>query len=83
MGTQYDTMEKLVVPGMTPKENRLLLLKLFEHIKGIKDSIMHIILKKKKRRLGLIVGFSKAGIFGSEVNRDRLVGLFQTLLNRE
>ncbi|KAI8897388.1 hypothetical protein BC833DRAFT_565844 [Globomyces pollinis-pini] len=73
---KYDDINKLIVPSHTAKENRLLAAKIFEQLKHIKNQIMALIYRKKKK-------MQLAGIFSDESNSDRTIALFRMLLNRK
>ncbi|KAJ3334229.1 Coiled-coil domain-containing protein 87 [Blyttiomyces sp. JEL0837] len=72
---RYNHVDNLLLPQLTPAQNRVLVLKIFERIGLVKNIIL-----EKCRQKKAVMDF--LGIFAEEANSTRVISFFRTELNR-
>ncbi|KAJ3257111.1 Coiled-coil domain-containing protein 87 [Boothiomyces macroporosus] len=66
IANRFDVIDKLIFPQLSVDENRNMAIKIFEEIRIIKNDVLAIMFRLKKR-------MSKAGIFDEDLNSERLI----------
>ncbi|KAJ3319933.1 Coiled-coil domain-containing protein 87 [Boothiomyces sp. JEL0866] len=65
IANRFDVINKLLFPQLSVEENRNMVIKIFDEIRVIKNDVLAIMFRLKKR-------MSKAGIFDESLNSERL-----------
>jgi hypothetical protein len=72
-----------MLPSFTTAENKVLGMRIIEHIRIIKNDIMATLKKKYESNSVLTLDMKKIGVFPRDINGDRIVSLFRTILNKK
>ncbi|KAJ3274081.1 Coiled-coil domain-containing protein 87 [Terramyces sp. JEL0728] len=75
IANRFDVINKLIFPQLSVNENRNMAIKIFDEIRIIKNDVLAIMFRLKKR-------MAKAGVFDDDLNSDRLISKFRTMLSR-
>jgi hypothetical protein len=73
---RYDNVQKLMSPNLTVAENRLLTLKIVEHIRTIVREVFESLYKRFQF-------MNRVGLFDEESNSERISTMFRTIINRK
>ena len=84
MATRYHHIRSFMYKHFTPLQNRLLVMKIFDNIDMIKDSVIQKCRNKRASNphyyffsLKPLLEMEKTNIFNEEVNSERMMGFFR------
>ena len=72
---RYDNVQKLMSPDLSVAENRMLALKIVEHIRSLVREVFESLYKRFQF-------MNKVGLFSEESNSERISTMFRTIINR-